>query len=144
MSRTLGCALVTAAVLLLPSHVVGQSGGEDPAARSVLDGVYTEAQAERGQATFRSECAECHASGFFRGEPFRMIWSGQPASGFFDVMTTSMPIDNPASLKPEEYAAILAYIFELNGYPAGDVDLPSTSEELDLILIEDPPTPGGH
>lgn len=144
MPRTLSCALVTAAVLLFPSSVVGQSGGEEPASRSVLDGVYTAAQAERGQTAYRSDCAPCHASGFFRGEPFRMIWSGQPASGFFDVMSTSMPIDNPASLEPEEYAAILAYILELNGYPAGDVELPGTMEELDLILIEDPPTPGGQ
>ncbi len=137
-------AMLTVAVLLLiPSFAAAQSGEEDRAPRSIFEGVYTEAQAERGKAAYRSHCAACHASGFFRGEPFRLVWSGQPASSFFEVMRTSMPIDNPASLEAEEYAAILAYILELNGYPAGDVELPSTREELDLIVLEDPPGRGG-
>lgn len=138
-------AMVTAAVLLLiPSFVGAQGSTGEPASRSVLDSVYTEAQAEEGKSAYRSHCAECHASGFFRGEPFRLIWAGQPASSFFEVMRTTMPMDNPSSLKPPEYAAILAYILELNGYPAGEEELPSTREELDLIIIEDPPSSGGH
>lgn len=142
MPRTSRRAVVATAVLLLiPSFAAAQGGEERQAPRSIFEGVYTEAQAEQGQAAYRSHCAACHASGFFRGEPFRLVWSGQPASGFFEVMRTSMPIDNPASLEAEEYAAILAYILELNGYPAGEVELPSTREELDLILIEDPEDP---
>ena len=131
-----------AAVVILCVPVSGWA--QEAPMRSVNDGVYTEAQAERGRAAYRSHCSTCHASGFFRGDPFRLIWSGQPASGFFEVVRTRMPMDNPASLKAEEYAAILAYILQINRYPAGEQELPSTREELDLILIEDPPSPGGR
>lgn len=145
MAPTPGRVLVTAAVLLLiPSFATAQHGKGERASRSVLDGVFTEAQAERGRSAYRSHCAECHASGFFRGDPFRLIWSGQPASGFFELVRTTMPMNNPASLKAAEYAAILAYILELNGYPPGEVELPSTPAELDRILIEDPPSPDGR
>lgn len=144
MAPTFKPAFLIAAVLFLtPTLVSAQSGKGEPGVRSVLDGVYTEAQAERGKVAYRRHCAECHASGFFRGDPFRLIWSGQPVAGFFGVMSTSMPINNPASLKPEEYSAIVAYILQLNKYPAGEDELPSTSEALQLILIEDPSTGGG-
>jgi hypothetical protein len=46
-----------------------------------------------------------------------------------------MPQDRPGSLKPREYAAFLAYLFELNGLPAGDDKLSSKPADLQNILI---------
>ena len=36
-----------------------------------------------------------------------------------------MPEGDPGSLTPDEYAALVAYVFSANGYPAGDEVLPS-------------------
>lgn len=147
MPPTLKPALLLAAVLAAAATATvpaaAQNGSTGEGARTVLDSVFTEAQAERGRSLYRKSCAGCHASGFFKGDPFRLVWSGQPASGFFELIRTRMPMDNPASLDPAEYAAIVAYILELNGYPAGERELPDAREELDAILIVDPPGSGG-
>jgi polar amino acid transport system substrate-binding protein len=38
-------------------------------------------------------------------------------------MSTTMPEDNPGSLKPQQYADVVAYFLELNGYPEGKAEL---------------------
>ena len=37
-----------------------------------------------------------------------------------------MPEADPGSLSPAEYAAIVAYLLQINNYPAGDTDLPTS------------------
>jgi hypothetical protein len=46
-----------------------------------------------------------------------------------------MPRDNPRSLSREEYAAVVAYILELGGAPAGATPLPSDDANLDRIQM---------
>ena len=41
------------------------------------------------------------------------------AATLLDVIANTMPQSDPGSLKPEEYAAVTAYILQQNGYPAG-------------------------
>ena len=53
-----------------------------------------------------------------------------------------MPEDEPASLNPEDYAAVLAYIFSIYGLPSGDADLPIDRESLEAITITRPALPG--
>ena len=55
-----------------------------------------------------------------------------------------MPQDSPGRLKPGEYADIVAYLLKLNGYPAGEAELPPDAAKLQALRI--PPTPGsgGH
>jgi hypothetical protein len=65
-----------------------------------------------------------------------MSWSGAPASMLFEVISTSMPQDRPGALSAKQYADVLAYIFELNGLPAGARELPSEPERLARIIIE--------
>ena len=66
-----------------------------------------------------------------------MTASGQPGAVFVCAVGLRPESRIPWSARfREEYAALLAYIFELNGLPAGDVELPHTSEALALILIE--------
>jgi hypothetical protein len=53
-----------------------------------------------------------------------------------------MPEDEPASLNPEDYAAVLAYIFSVYGLPSGTADLPIDRRALEAITITRPSLPG--
>jgi hypothetical protein len=50
-----------------------------------------------------------------------------------------MPFDQPASLHPERYAEVLAFILEVNGFPPGDAALGWERKELAGITIDPPP-----
>jgi len=56
----------------------------------------------------------------------------------FDVISDSMPEDNPGSLKKEEYADVIAYLLQLNKFPAGASELPPDKDALSAILMEKP------
>ena len=74
----LAAALAIGAALALPSPAAAQDGG-----RTVWDGVYSEAQAERGRTAYARHCASCHAadlSGSLEARPlagsrFMQDWS---------------------------------------------------------------------
>lgn len=86
---------------------------------------YTAIQAQQGREVFEAVCSACHALGEFRGQMFRMTWMARPIGHFFQLVATTMPQDAPGSLEPGEYAAVVAYILQLNGHPAGSVELPA-------------------
>ena len=44
-----------------------------------------------------------------------------------------MPQDDPQSLSREETSALLANIFQKNGFPAGETDLPIQADALHVI-----------
>jgi len=51
-----------------------------------------------------------------------------------------MPNDKPGKLSRGQYADIVAYLLELNGFTAGKTPLPSDDEKLKQIKIPPPPT----
>jgi mono/diheme cytochrome c family protein len=106
--------------------------------KSVKAGVYTAAQADRGQAVFRSKCASCHAPNRFTDDLFYSSFAGKPLFEMFDVISDSMPEDNPGSLKKEEYADVIAYLLKLNNFPAGATEVPTDKEGLSAIMMEKP------
>jgi hypothetical protein len=55
-----------------------------------------------------------------------------------DVISDSMPEDNPGSLKHEEYTQVIAYVLKLNKFPAGTTELPADKDGLSNILLEKP------
>ena len=105
------------------------------AERSVLDGVFTSGQASSGERTFRQVCATCHDTSEFSGGRFRISWVGQTAGDLLDVVSTLMPEDKPGSLRPDDYAAVVAYLLSLNGYPAGEAPLPANVSGLRTVRI---------
>ena len=145
--RGLGAAVVAVALAagLAGGASVGASGREAPAlqssAGSVLDGVFTPAQASRGERTFSDVCAACHDTGEFSGGRFRISWVGRPVGELFETISTLMPEADPGSLSPAQYAAIVAYLLQVNGYPAGDADLPTNVRALGQLEIVSPPAP---
>src|SRR6266849_605395 len=76
--------------------------------RSVKDGVYSKAQAGRGQALYTQNCFVCHgetATGgdsgpALSGEGFMDNWKGQTLGDLFDKISQTMPASAPGSLKP--------------------------------------------
>jgi mono/diheme cytochrome c family protein len=108
--------------------------------RTALDGVYSEAQAQRGGSTFRSSCGYCHTAAEFSGDHFRRMVSGDQVYWFYEYIRFNMPQDAPGALPAQSYADILAYILELNEFPAGSEELPaepSVLRSIEFPVIQD-------
>src|SRR5689334_16683143 len=119
--RLSGMAVVSLAAAVLVS-------AQAPRTKTVWDGAYTNAQAERAQATFDSVCSRCHiltgdGKGALTGDAF---WRGFTQKTVADLLTyvkTNMPNGNGGSLAPSTYNDLVALILKSNGFPAGDVDV---------------------
>lgn len=130
-------ALLVGVCLVLLSAAPAAPAQSD--AGTTLDSVFTAEQAERGREVFSETCAQCHTTDRFTGDAFRPSWSRAPASTLFTVLRSQMPFDNPGSLDRDEYAAVMAYLFELNGLPAGSAELPASADSLRGMTIRFPP-----
>jgi mono/diheme cytochrome c family protein len=112
--------------------------------RSVWDGVYTEAQAGRGQPLYNEHCASCHADTLMGGEmsppltggEFMSNWNGLTLGDLFERIRTSMPQNKPGKLSREVNADITAYILSVSKFPAGKAELPHSAEFLKEIRID--------
>ena len=113
--------------------------------RSIKSGVYSPAQAKRGEDLVYLECAKCHSATLLGGENntpplvgdlFLDRWKKKSLGELFTKIATTMPSDDPGRLSKKECADILAYILLANKYPAGEQDLPTTTELLGQIFIE--------
>ena len=139
MTRTLiALAVFGAAALGLAATLAAQTGK-----RTVRDGVFSAAQAERGARVFESICANCHEIAEFTGEgAYLEEVEGESLWETFDFVSSKMPDDDPGSLRLEEYAAVLAYIFTVYGLPSGETDLPADQASLEAVTIVPPAFPG--
>jgi mono/diheme cytochrome c family protein len=93
--------------------------------------LYTMAQAQHGERVFNTVCSVCHGAAEFRGRMFEITWMTQPVGDLFQHISAAMPQDRPGSLSPEEYAAVVAYLLQMNGRPAGDTLLPADPRVLE-------------
>jgi hypothetical protein len=85
----------------------------------------------------------CHEIGEFTGaDAYLAEVEGEPLWDTFELIWSEMPEDDPGSLAPEEYAAVLAYIFSIYGLPSGEADLGVDRESLEAITITRPAPPG--
>lgn len=109
---------------------------DDPRPTSVLQGVYTQGQAERGTGVFRASCGACHGRAEFTSAPFLLTWTGQALGSFYGHIVDTMPLENPGRLSPQEYADVVAYILQMNEYPTGQAELPGDREILNGIRFE--------
>jgi mono/diheme cytochrome c family protein len=126
--------------LLFPPAQEAQEDQQET--RSVQAGVYTEEQAERGAALFEETCASCHEPGEFGDGSYIDGWSGQTAHDLVEHIRATMPQDNPGSLKRKDYIDVVAYLFRMNGLPAGEAEMDASS--VKGIRIEGPYHPGGR
>lgn len=107
--------------------------------KSVWTGVFTESQAARGDTEHQTNCTTCHGTEKYAGEAFTTNWIGRTAFDLFDQLKTTMPDDNPGSLSAQQYVDIIAFIFKVNGLPAGTDSLTTDTEALRLIKIDPKP-----
>lgn len=141
VASTLGVAILLA---LLPSTSRAISGAAQAA--SVLDGVYTAEQAERGQSLYRRHCTYCHHDDLLGGEDLRVVppalvglafserWAGKSVADLFQVLSATMPWER-TKLTPPAYADLVSYLLKENGYPAGRQELPPDLARLSRILV---------
>jgi S-disulfanyl-L-cysteine oxidoreductase SoxD len=114
------------------------------ASRSVWDGVYTAEQARRGLTAYQQECLKCHGENLMgaeagpaiAGEEFLSKWNGKTAGDFFELIRKTMPSDDPGNLSTRQYADVVAYIFSVNKFPAGQQELAREAAPLKEIRIE--------
>jgi mono/diheme cytochrome c family protein len=113
------CAIVLAASLL--------NAGQ---ARSVAAGVYSAAQAARGERIYRAQCGECHGRAMegaigppLVGESFLANWSARPIADVVDKIQKTMPFEQPGSLSREQSADLLSYMLQAGKFPAGPAEL---------------------
>jgi S-disulfanyl-L-cysteine oxidoreductase SoxD len=122
-----------------------QAGG-----RTVWDGVYTTAQADRGKGLYAGSCASCHgrtlegghifgsrtrSAPALRGETFLAKWNGLSAGELFIRVSTNMPLDHPGSLSDDANTDIVAFMMQSNGFPPGSRDLPADVDVMKTIQI---------
>ncbi len=128
----------------LTASGVAAAEADIASARSVRGGVYTEAQAMRGEAAYRAHCVECHGEDLrgahmtpsMVGMGFTFRWRNRNLFDFYEGMRTTMPQSAPGGLSANVYADLVAFILARNGYPAGDAELPLEENLLRGIVIE--------
>lgn len=82
-------------------------------------------------------CNSCHAPlNNHVGPIFKASWGGATAADMMDYLVAEMPKNDPGSLSRSEYASIMAYLFKLNGMPAGNTALATDAASLRKIRID--------
>jgi mono/diheme cytochrome c family protein len=106
---------------------------------TVWQGVYTEAQAARGQSEYTTHCANCHRedlSGYndiLRGRRFMEKNRESTLDLLFEKTRTTMPSGAPASLSEKAYVDIVSYVLKVNEFPAAISEL--RVEDLPKIQV---------
>ena len=124
--------------------VLGTNLHAQPPTKSVWDGVYTQAQADRGKGLYSEQCASCHGSELTGGEmapplsggEFMAGWDGLTVGDLFERIRISMPQNAPGSLSGQQNADILAFVLSANKFPAGAAELGTQSMMLKAIKFE--------
>lgn len=113
--------------------------GQAPAA---VDGLYTSAQADQGEALYDDQCVSCHGplrafvpemAALLGDHTFRNRWEGRSLGELFQLIQEEMPQDAPGSLSNDETANLVAHILAGNRFPAGDTALSNDLEALNDI-----------
>jgi mono/diheme cytochrome c family protein len=112
--------------------------------KSVWDGIYTQAQADRGKQLYSDACASCHGPELTGGEmapplvggDFQSDWNGLSVGDLFERMRISMPQNAPGSLSAAQNADVLAFVLAQNKFPAGTAEMPKEAMILKSIKFE--------
>lgn len=133
-----------AAILALAAGVAAALA-QEPESVSVRDGVYTAAQADRGEALYDEQCAVCHGAiraiipemaALLGDHTFRNTWRGRSLGELFGYIRETMPQDAPGTLTAAQTAEIVAHVLRGNRLPAGETPLPEDEEALDGIPFD--------
>ena len=122
--------------------------------KTVWSGVYTEAQARRGEQVYKESCTYCHKDDLTGGflddgvgrapalagrrafdSSFFERWEDATVRDLAAAIAATMPQQKPASLSLQAYIDVVSFLLLKNGMPAGASELPTDVEALGRILI---------
>ncbi len=115
-----------------------------PAPRaSQWDGVYTDAQAARGEPFYVENCSMCHGLNLsgtilapaLAGPAFIAKWNRRPLKLVFDIIQTRMPLNLSGHLSPQQNVDVLAYMLKRGESPAGAKELAPTAAALGAVVV---------
>jgi mono/diheme cytochrome c family protein len=128
-------------VLILAFLLVPSLSMRAQQARTVRDGVYTDAQAARGAAVYKEKCASCHGPTLggslappLIGDAFAANWGG-PLSAIVDKIQATMPANAMGTLTRAQASDVLAFMLQSSKFPAGRAELSSDDAALKTVTL---------
>jgi mono/diheme cytochrome c family protein len=128
--------------LLLGTLVAGtlMASAQDASGPPIWRGVFTAAQAQRGNDAYQASCSSCHGSDLratngeavdLTGPAFRAAWNGKTLQERFEKIRDTMPMGSENTLGDKTYMDILAFILQFNDFPPGNQELaPETAKGI--------------
>jgi S-disulfanyl-L-cysteine oxidoreductase SoxD len=108
----------------------------------IWQGVYTMAQAERGKHVFHSRCAHCHLEDLTGGDGPALVggnfgrnWGSRHLDRLYTKIREKMPPGEEFLVTDAEKIDIVAFMLNMNGFPAGDKELTRDAAALASIQI---------
>jgi cytochrome c553 len=123
--------------------------------KTVLDGVFSDAQVKRGQTAYAAHCSACHGEALegvsapeLTGNHFLERWREDMLDTIYNYIKENMPLGLAADAKriaDGDYLDILTHILNVNGYRSGANDLtPDLLGNVTLVGKNGPqPVPDG-
>ena len=135
-----------AGLMLLCMAAIAQ--GQEPAAKSTANGVFSNEQAKRGETAYNANCVTCHGAELrstdrevphLSDKSFKFGWIGKTIAEKYEFVRDTMPPKEEHSLSDQVYLDIVTYILKFNKVPAGDQELKPNLDVLKQITIDAPP-----
>ena len=112
--------------------------------QAAVTGPFTAEQAANGRAAYQSNCASCHRPDLrgsgeaspLAGTNFMSTWGDRSARDLFEKIQSSMPPGAEGTLGEAACLSIVAYVLQLNGYPAGTKELPPDPKVLSSFQLQ--------
>jgi len=139
--------MVAALLLMLLLVSALAAGAQDATGSSIWSGVFTAAQAKRGNDAYQASCSSCHGGNLHATDPeavdltgpaFRARWNGKTLGERFETIRDTMPPGNANTLGDKTYIDILAYILESNEFPAGNQELMPEAAKTIVFVAQKP------
>ena len=140
-NRPLRATLVTAVLAAAVAWGAAAAGTSKPT-------LYRASQATAGALPYAANCSACHGQRLEGG-------AGPPLSGsalavrarserltvgdMFSFLAQQMPLNEPGTLRRDEYVDIMAFILRANGYPAGRTALTYSAAMKSRVRIASRP-----
>lgn len=154
------CSTILVGACVLVAHAsdtaapAQQSQPDASAAKTVWAGVYTQAQAKRGEDIYADHCSECHGEDLsgdtpynpspqLAGKAFMLRWDNRSVNELFKFISNNMPKTDPGSLSKDNYIDVIAFILRSNKLPAGGQELTQDKEVLQKITFAKDKPSGG-
>ena len=130
---------VIAAVMVMVGSMTQSAGAQQE--KTVWDGVYTEAQAKKGEELYRQRCVSCHGADLggtelapsLAGTEFTVNWNDLPLGELGERIRVTMPQDQPGVLNRAQTAEVVAYLLSKGGFPTGSEELSDQPGALNSI-----------